>query len=130
MFSLAWPETEFPITKRECSCSFCQKHGASYTSHPDSQLNIQVRDENELLRYRFGHRTADFIICRCCGGLMFALCTLDGNCYAVTNVNHFENVSADALIDSKTNFENESIDSRLARRKRVWTPSVKFGEIT
>ena len=125
-YQLAWPAEDFPITKRECSCTFCRKHGASYTSHPDSELTIAVRDKDDITRYRFGHETADFIFCPHCGGMMFALCELDGTTYAVININHFENLNQDEMIHSQTDFDEEDIEGRLARRKRNWTPTVKF----
>jgi len=125
-YELAWPASEFPLTVRECSCTFCQKHGALYTSHPQSQLFINVDNNEQLTRYRFGHETADFVLCGRCGSLMFAICPLDGNDYAVINANNFENLTSQEMIHSVTNFDEEDIDGRLRRRKKNWTPSVTF----
>lgn len=125
-YKLAWPSNAFPITLRECSCSYCQKHGATYTSHPKSSLTVNVDYPDKLTRYRFGHETADFMLCASCGILLFAICPLDGNDYTVINANNFENVSEKELIHSVTNFDQESIDVRLARRKQNWTPDIEF----
>lgn len=127
-YELTWPADAFPITKRECGCTFCRKHGASYTSHPESSLKVKFKDESKVQYYRFGHETADFVLCRDCGGMMFALSEIEGVRYAVINVNHFENVDADELIRSSTDFDGESVESRLARRKRNWTPAVSFAQ--
>lgn len=58
--------------------------------------------------------------------LMFAICPIDGNEYAVINANNFENLAPEELIQSVTNFDLETIDVRLARRKQNWTPDVTF----
>ncbi|MGR8949559.1 MAG: GFA family protein [Gammaproteobacteria bacterium] len=128
-YELSWPAHEFPITTRECSCSFCQKHGAVYTSHPRSALTLHISDEDKVVRYRFGHETADFIICRSCGSLMCAISHIDGHDYAVINVNNFENIDAAELVHSVTDFDLESIAVRLARRKKKWTPDVRFSRL-
>lgn len=125
-YELAWPADAFPITLRECSCSFCQKHGGNYTSHPKSKLVVHVKAKEKLSRYQFGHKTADFMLCGTCGVLMFAICPMDGNEYAVINANNFENLAPEDLIQSVTNFDLETIDVRLARRKENWTPDVTF----
>ena len=127
-YELAWPAEEFPITTRECSCSFCQKHGATYTSHPQSRLSLQVKDQEKLNRYRFGHETADFIFCGQCGGLICAISRIDDHDYAVINVNNFNNVTAEELVHSVTNFDAESIEVRLGRRKKNWTPEITFAD--
>ena len=125
-YELSWPDGESPITRRECGCTFCRKHGASYTSHPQSELTVDVRDMGGVTRYRFGHETAEFILCSHCGGMMFALSEIDENTYAVINVNHFENVDENELISTQTNFDDETVAMRLERRKKNWTPTVRF----
>ena len=85
-----------------------------------------MEDDEKLTRYRFGHETADFMLCATCGVLMFAICPIDGNDYAVINANNFENLATEDLIQSVTNFDLESLDVRLARRKKNWTPDVTF----
>ena len=128
-YELEWPADGFPITKRECSCSFCRKHGAAYTSHPNSRLNVQARNKKEVTYYRFGHQTADFVFCTRCGGLMFALSKIESKCYAVINVNHFENLDLEEMIYSQTDFDGESVESRFERRANNWTPTVNFLEL-
>ena len=52
--------------------------------------------------------------------------TIEGQRYAVVNVNSFENVDRSALDTSVTDFEGETTESRLARRQRNWIPDVTF----
>src|SRR5215470_12760430 len=53
---------------RSCDCSFCVEQGAQYVSDPQGKLIITVREDHELNRYRQGSESAEFLICRKCGG--------------------------------------------------------------
>jgi hypothetical protein len=105
------------------------KHGAVYTSHPDGRLHARIHDPATVNRYHFGQKTADFFVCSGCGVILFATSVIDGNEYAVINVNTFENVDRSELTSSVTNFNGESVGDRLARRKRNWTPDVTIESV-
>jgi hypothetical protein len=49
---------------------------------------------------------------------------IEGARYAVVNVNTFDNVDRAELSEAQTDFEGETTDSRLARRRRNWTPEA------
>jgi hypothetical protein len=53
-----------------------------------------------------------------------ATCTIDGMPYAVINVNTFDDVDRRELVETATDFEGETTDNRLARRRRNWTPGA------
>jgi hypothetical protein len=57
-------------------------------------------------------------------GLQLQLLPIEGIEFAVVNVNTFENVEASELDSSTTDFDGESVEARLARRKRNWIPRV------
>ena len=116
------PEPDGAIPVRACGCSFCQKHGGVYTSHPAGQLAARIEDPDLVERYRFGTETAEFHICRKCGVVPFVISEIDGTLYAVVNVNSFEGTNA--FESSPSDFDGETVDSRLARRKRNWIPNV------
>ncbi|MDH3688760.1 MAG: hypothetical protein OEU36_04680 [Gammaproteobacteria bacterium] len=128
-FTFLWPDSGAKIPVRACSCTFCIKHGGVYTSHPKGQVDIQVENESLLTRYRFGTGTAEFFICSSCGVVPIVTSTIDGDEYAVVNVNSFEGVKRSELDQSISDFDGETTESRLARRKRNWIPnvSVKLG---
>ncbi len=67
----ARPPEELPL--RTCGCGFCRAHGGLYTSDPEGFVRFAVRDPARLSRYRFGHGTADFLICRDCGVFLGAV---------------------------------------------------------
>src|SRR5439155_217050 len=55
------------LALRADTCSFCRRHGARTTSDPSGHVAITVHHPDQLLRYRFGLRTADFLVCTRCG---------------------------------------------------------------
>ena len=126
-YEFLWPESGSQIPVRACSCSFCIKHGAVYTSHPRSQLNAQITDQLLVHTYTFGTKTAEFYICSSCGAVPFATSTTGGNQYAVVNVNTFEGVDRSEFNSTVTNFDGESVADRLERRRRKWIPRVIIG---
>jgi hypothetical protein len=102
-FEFVWPDADPTIPVRACGCSMCTKHRGVWTSHPLGRFRLRIGDDTKVTRYRFGTRTAR---------------------YAVVNVNTFDNVDRSQLVESATDFEGESTESRLARRRRNWTPEA------
>lgn len=125
-FVLHWPQSDTAIPVRACTCSFCTMRGGVHTSHPEARLEAFVRDEAEVSKYRFGTRTADFYICRICGGEPFVTSEIDGRLYAVVNVNTFADQENLELDRSAGEFDAESTNDRLARRASTWIPEVSL----
>jgi len=119
---LDWPQSGQAIPVRACSCALCTKHKAVWTSHPDGRFHLQIDQDAQVRRYRFGTRTADFHVCLTCGVMPIATCTIDGTEYAVINVNTFDDIDRAELVETRTDFEGEAAEDRLARRRRNWTP--------
>jgi hypothetical protein len=122
-------KTPFELGLRADDCSFCSKHHALYASDSGGVVHLAVRDAKLLERYRFGTRTADFLVCRACGVLVavympeppFVVSV------AVVNVNALD--ARDAFLASSlqmVNFEGESVEQRLERRRARWTPVRSF----
>jgi hypothetical protein len=55
--------------------------------------------------------------------------SLDENLYAVVNVNAFNNAEPSLLRPASVSFEGESVETRLARRRRNWIADVRFVEL-
>ena len=123
-YVLRWPGEDAEIPVRACGCTFCTKHGGTYTSHPDGELAAVVHDEALVSRYEFGTGTAEFHVCSRCGVVAFVTSLIEGNLYAVVNVNSFEGVDPSRFSRAATDFDGETTASRLDRRKRIWIPSV------
>ena len=122
--TLDWPESGPTIPVRACGCALCTKHRAVWTSHPDGRFQLRIADDARVTRYRFGTKTADFHICLSCGVVPIATCIIEGTRYAVVNVNTFDDVDPSQLVESPRDFEGETTDTRLARRRRNWTPEA------
>jgi hypothetical protein len=107
------------IEVRTDQCAFCRRHGAKTVSDPAGRLTLRFA-EAAVHRYRFGARTADFLVCRDCGAYVASV--MDG--FGVLNV-----VGADVAVlasrDARpVDYEGESADERRARRRLRWTPTV------
>jgi hypothetical protein len=110
---------------RACQCSFCRGHGARTTSDPNGAISLRVRDESKLQRYRFGLKTADFLICRDCGVFVAAVMEEDGRRYATVNANAFQPPPRHDLAGSANDFGGEDAGGRTARRTARWTPVME-----
>src|SRR5215469_15921681 len=64
-FNTALPVAEWSV--RACQCGFCRAHGAVTTSDPAGRLVFRIGQRESLRRYRFGLKTADFLVCGVCG---------------------------------------------------------------
>jgi hypothetical protein len=110
---------------RECSCGLCRKHRASWISDPEGKAHVHYKDRNLVSSYRFGHKTADFVICARCGVLMIAHCEIDGRTRAVLNI-HAMPEGMFTTLPMTTDFDEEDVPARLARRAKNWTGNVLF----
>jgi hypothetical protein len=127
-FSLTWEPEPAEIPARACGCSFCVKHGGVWTSNPRGSLRVRMDNVNQVSKYAFGTKTADFHVCARCGVVPVVTSRIDGRLYGVVSVNAFEGMDPARLKRSPANFDGEGTDSRLERRKRNWIPSVEFLE--
>ena len=122
--TLDWPDPGPAIPVRACGCGLCTKHRAAWTSHPGGRFQLRIGDDSRVARYRFGTKTADFHVCLTCGVIPIVTCSLEGARYAVVNVNTFDDVDRSQLVEAAANFEGETTENRLARRRRNWTPEA------
>lgn len=113
---------ELPV--RACQCGFCRAHGALSTSDPDGRVSINFASPARVTRYRFGTRTADFLICAECGTYVAAVTNVGGRDYAVLNINTFDARDAFTAAPQSMDYEGETPDIRRARRAQRWTPAT------
>lgn len=104
---------------RACQCAFCRAHGARTAADPEGR----VRFEGRFLRYRFGLRTADFLLCPECGVYLGALHADDAGAWATLNVNCLDDRALFPAAPAPVSYEGESAEGRSARRKARWTPA-------
>jgi hypothetical protein len=107
---------------RSCACSFCRSHGTRTLSDRDGHAEITAFDWSLVERYRFGSRTADYILCRRCGVYVGAVCETSGGMRAVINVNCLEDRAAFTQLPAAPDYDGETTDARLDRRATNWMP--------
>lgn len=125
-FALTLDPPPSGIPARACTCTFCLKHGAVWTTSATGMLRVLVKDPMKVNRYAFGTRTAQFHICRECGIVPIATSTIQGREYAVVNVNTFESMPGNLLNRTAVSFDGEGAGERLERRAKHWIPDVEF----
>jgi hypothetical protein len=114
------------LVVRSCSCSFCRRHGARCVSDPAGAVRILVHDPALLLRYGFGLRIADFLICGRCGTYLGAIMTVGDSAVATLNVNTFDPPHPFEREGVPMDYGRESEPERRARRAARWTPVAAF----
>ncbi len=107
---------------RTCQCSFCQMHGASWTSDPQGHVEITL--SGPVSRYRFGTKTADFLICANCGVVPAVVSEIEGQLLGVVRVNCLAESAVFIEQAAPMDLEGEILDSRLDRRAKRWTPAM------
>lgn len=112
---------------RECQCSFCRHHGARSTSDPQGSLRFEVDEPRRVTRYRFGLKTADFLICATCGVYVGATLEDGGARWAIVNANTLDAAASLRPAGMKMDYDGEDATARALRRKSRWTPVAPDG---
>jgi len=106
---------------RACQCSFCRSHGSLMTSDPAGELEFRSTDPTRVQRYRFGGRTAEYLICRECGVYVGVEMASEKGRFGVLSV-----LSLRPLLDlpaaEPMDYSGENPEARRLRREARWTP--------
>jgi hypothetical protein len=108
---------------RACQCSFCRLHGARSTSDPAGRVRFEARDAARVTRYRFGLRTADFLVCATCGTYVGATMRDGAAQFAIINANTLDDVAGLTQDAQPMDYEGEDAARRGARRRQRWSPA-------
>jgi hypothetical protein len=109
---------------RACACGFCRAHATRTAADPAGLFELRAADWSLVERYRFGSRTADYILCRRCGVYVAALCETAAGLRTVVNVNSLGDRAAFTAAPSAPDYDGETTEARLARRAANWMPAV------
>jgi hypothetical protein len=123
-FTFETPTSPETLPLRACDCSFCRKHGARSTSDPAGRVHLVADDPSALLRYRFGTRTAEILICGKCGIYVAATASVDDALYAVININTLDDRTPFDRVAEVTNRDHEDAAQRASRRRATWIPAT------
>ena len=127
-FELAWPADADAIAARVCNCSFCVRHAAVWTAHPQAGLTVYVAERALISAYTFATNTAVFQVCARCGVVPLVTSDIAQHRYAVVNVNALTDIDRSRITRSDASYDSEDTDSRLARRQRHWIARVAFAD--
>ena len=119
-YRTANPPAAWPV--RACQCTFCLKHAGVYTSDPSGSVRFTQRDPALLTRYRFGHKTADFVFCGRCGGYLGAVTEEGGQQLAVLNIHALDPLPEGLPAAQQMSYDGETTSDRGSRRSKRWTP--------
>jgi|SRR6185437_9739327 len=114
---------------RACQCSFCRMHGGRMTSDPSGCVEFKMNTPAFLRRYRFGLRTADFLLCACCGGYLGAMTVTQTGAVAVVNINLLKPSLENLSEPQPMSYDGETIEERMRRRAQRWTPCGELPEV-
>jgi hypothetical protein len=107
---------------RACQCSFCRSHGALTTSDPCGLLIFACDDPKQVSHYRFGRRTAQFLVCRECGVYVGVEMRTDKGRFGVLNVLSLSPLLTDLPAEQEMDYSSETAEARRLRREMRWTP--------
>jgi hypothetical protein len=110
---------------RSCACSFCRSQGTRTVSDPSGQADLWASDWDLVQYYRFGSRTADYLLCRQCGVYVGAVCETPSGRRAVINTLCLRDRDAFTQEPMRPYYDGEATETRLARREANWMPLVK-----
>jgi hypothetical protein len=107
------------IPLRACACSFCRRHAARTATDRNGRVTLTFHEE-DVSRYAFGLRTAEFIICRHCG--VYVAAVMEG--LSTINVNVLDDREVFTQVAASQDYDGELADQRTARRRANWTPTI------
>jgi hypothetical protein len=116
-------------TIRACDCSFCRAHDVLSASGPTAQIEFFAREPDRMRRYRFGLRTADFLLCANCGVYVGAVMARDTGTFGIINIRALVAPPGDLAAVVPVTYDGEDEDSRIARRERRWSKAQFAPEI-
>ncbi len=107
---------------RACQCGFCRRHGALTTSDANGAARVEA-SARDLIRYRFGFMTCDFLICARCGVYAAAAIGEGQGIRATLNVAGLAMADFATLAPTLVDYSAETEALRSDRRGRLWTPT-------
>ena len=113
-------ETDATVSLRQDGCSFCSSRGVKSASDPNGRLTLS--SQRRLIRYRFGHKSADFLICPTCGTYIAAQMQGPHGPVGVLNVVGVSIAELEDKAATLASLEGETVDERIERRLSRWTP--------
>jgi hypothetical protein len=113
-------ETNHPVRLRQDGCGFCSSRAVKSASDPEGRL--ELTGSKRFTRYRFGHKTADFLICPECGTYVATHMESPRGPIGVINVVGLQIPELRDEPATLASLDGETPAERMARRLSRWTP--------
>jgi hypothetical protein len=110
---------------RACQCSFCRRRGTRTVADPNGLATLSASSPDHLIRYRFGFKTADYLLCKTCGTYIAAVLETDGQRLGVVNVGGLDVAEFRGRAGNPVDYDGETQADRMLRRREKWMP-VEF----
>jgi len=107
---------------RACQCRFCRAHDALSASDPAATIDFEADEPAALQRYRFGLKTADFLLCKRCGVYIGALIETPKGRFGIINTHALTEPPADLAEPMAMHYDKEAVAGRVTRREERWSP--------
>ncbi len=111
------------IEVRACQCGFCRRHNGKTVSDPKGRVEFRAAAA-DITRYRFGTRSADFLLCAGCGTYMGAVAMIEGGLYGIANVSGAGIAELEERPTVVKHYAGETAEAKAARRRRIWSPAA------
>lgn len=118
------PPSDWAI--RACQCHFCRAHDALSVSDPAGTIAFEAAEAKHLQRYRFGLKTADFLLCRRCGVYIGAIIETAKGQFGIINTHTLADPHPETATPQPMHYGGEQTDDRVLRREERWSPVVDF----
>lgn len=82
-----------------------------------------MRSPDQIRRYRFGLKTADYLLCANCGTYIGAVQEEEGGLISVINAGGLDIPEFRGIAGDPVSYDGEAIADRLARRRTYWMPA-------
>ena len=96
-------------------------------SDPAGQADLWA-DWSLVQKYRFGSRTADYLLCCRCGVYVGAVCETSTGWRTVINTRCLDDRAMFVQDAVHPDYDGETVDGRMARRAQNWMPVVVHDE--
>lgn len=126
VINLSRPASEMRV--RACQCGFCRPRGTRTVADAAGSVLISAASPEHLHRYRFGLKTADYLLCATCGSYIGAVQEEPEGLISVINVGGLDVPAFRGIVADPVSYDGEAVVERLARRRTYWMPAtIEFG---
>jgi len=112
------------IAVRACQCGFCRPRGTRTVAEAAGRAVISAASPDQVRRYRFGLKTADYLVCSTCGTYIGAVQEEAEGLISVINVGGLDIPDFRDRTPDPVSYNGETVAERLVRRRTYWMPAV------